>query len=149
MSGLPGTKLGWWLHDYKLRHLRLGRVKQHKKDDYRDFGIVGISWNVHWMTDLYLAVIIRDYLRFFIKNTPAIGNTVIDDPEFFTRPYSEEDQKKSDEYWRRWKDMVNNVADEFDELVKMIREDEQIDDQRKLQKKAFADLAEIFDELNW
>ena len=33
-------------------------------------------WDIHWMSNVYIAAIIRDYLRFFIKNTPAVGNYV-------------------------------------------------------------------------
>ena len=142
------------IHDYKLRHLKLGKVKQHKKDSYTDFEIVNISWNIHWMTDLYLAVIIRDYLRFFIKNTPAIGNTV------FEGDYSKMNNMTDEEtamYSKKWHDLVNNTADEFDELAKLAwREDSSVDDwqaytkkEKELIKKAFADLAYIFDELNW
>ncbi len=69
----PVTAIKAKLHDYKLRHLRIGKVKNLKKEGYTDFKIVNISWDVHWMTNLFLAVIIRDYLRFFIKNTPVIG----------------------------------------------------------------------------
>ena len=50
-----------------------------------------------------------------------------------------------------------DVADEFDELAKLAwREDSSVDDwqaykkkEKELIKKAFADLAYIFDELNW
>ncbi len=53
--------------------------------------------------------------------------------------------------------LVNNTADEFDELAKLAwREDSSVDDwqaynkkEKELIKKAFADLAYIFDELNW
>jgi hypothetical protein len=140
------------IHDYKLRHLKLGKVKQHKKDSYTDFEIVNISWNIHWMTDLYLAVIIRDYLRFFIKNTPAIGNTV------FEGDYSKMHNMTDEEtamYSEKWHDLVNNTADEFDELAKLAWR-ENVDDwqayrkkEKELIKNAFADLAYIFDELNW
>ena len=140
--------------DYRLRHLKLGKVKQHKKGSYSDFEIVNISWNIHWMMNLYLAVIIRDYLRHFIKHTPAIGNTV------FECDYSEMlsmSAEETDLYAKKWHDLVNGVADEFDELVKLMREEEssvedwQAHDKKKneLTKKAFADLAYIFDELCW
>ena len=148
---LPRTKFGWWLRDYRHRHLRIGRVRPLSKTGFRNFKIDKISWDVHWQTDLYLAVIIRDYLRFFIENTPAIGNTVIDDKyDHFNDTVSQRQ-----EYFARWKKMVNDVADEFDELVTLIRDDtgaewkEKMAQQRALQKKAFADLAEIFDELQW
>ena len=54
--------------------------------------------------------------------------------------------------------MVNNVADEFDELVKLMNRSNsgEIKDYLKfenkmknLEKRAFADLADIFGDLNW
>ena len=141
------------IHNYKLRHLKLGKVKQHKKGSYTDFEIVNISWDVHWMTDLYLAVIIRDYLRFFIKNTPAIGNTVFEGDYSKMQDLTDEENAM---YSKKWHDLVNNTADEFDELAKLMREDDSGDDwqalnkkEKELIRKAFADLAYIFDELNW
>lgn len=140
--------------NYELRHLKLGKVKQHTKGEYNDFEIVNISWDVSWLTHLYLAVIIRDYLRHFIKNTPAIGNTL------FKGDYSKMYSMSSEEvdlYSQKWHDLVNSVADEFDELVKILRanrvpdEDWQALDkkEKELIRKAFTDLAYIFDELNW
>lgn len=156
------------ISDYKLRHLSLGKVKNLDKDNFARFCIEKISWDVHWQTDLYLAVIIRDYLRFFIKNTMAIGNCVIDDPGFLTEPYyvgddeyskrkNAENEEKSEYYFQKWKDLVNSVADEFDELIKMMLMDypergdyqEFNKRQKALEKKAFSDLAEIFDDLSW
>lgn len=59
-------------------------------------------------------------------------------------------------YSKKWHDLVNSTADEFDELAKLMREDGSGDDwqaykkkEKELIKKAFADLAYIFDELNW
>jgi hypothetical protein len=65
--------------------------------------------------------------------------------------------EESDMYSKKWHDLVNNTADEFDDLVKHIRvDDSSVDDgqayqkkEKELIKKAFADLAYIFDELNW
>ena len=53
--------------------------------------------------------------------------------------------------------LVNNTADEFDELVRFLREEDSSVEgwqtlnkkEKELIKKAFADLAYIFDELNW
>ena len=142
------------IKDYKLRHLKLGKVKQHKKGSYNDFEIVNISWNIHWMTNLYLAVIIREYLRFFIKNTPAIGNTVFDGDYEKVQSMSAEE---TDMYAKKWHDLVNSVADEFDEIVKLMITDEEPAEgylerskkEKELHRKAFADLAYIFDELFW
>lgn len=59
-------------------------------------------------------------------------------------------------YSKKWHDLVNNTADEFDELAKLMSEDGSDDDwqayrkkEKELIRKAFADLAYIFDELNW
>ncbi len=161
-------RLRYRLNEYRLRHLSIGRVKQDKKKGYTDFHIEKISWDVHWLTHLYLAVIIRDYLRAFIKNSPAIGNCVIDDESFHTEPHyvGDDDRSKAlnamheertDFYARKWKDLVNSVADEFDELIKL---EDAIDTcegdisdlrnrKKALEKKAFADLAYIFDDLSW
>lgn len=157
------------ISDYKLRHLSLGKVKNLDKERFNVFRIEKISWDVHWQTNLYLAVIIRDYLRFFIKNTLVIGNCVIDDPiGFLNEPcYVGDDdlikeknakwREKEEFYAKKWEDLVNSVADEFDELVKMMLMDgpeigdyQEFDkNQKELEKKAFSDLAEIFDDLSW
>ena len=103
-----------------------------------------ISWNVHWQTDRFLAIIIRDYLRFFTENTPAIGNCVIDETI---------EKGNEDLYWLRWKDIVNRTADKFDELRKLIEKcppsHEDLLKKKKLTKEAFKDLAFIFEDLNW
>ena len=140
--------------NHKLRHLKLGKVKQRKKSSYTDFEIVDISWDIHWMTNLYLAVIIRDYLRHFIKNTPAIGNTVFEE-DCSERLFLSDDEIKM--YTKKWHDLVNTTADEFDELVKLSSYNRRPDDdwqaldkkEKELILKAFADLAYIFDELCW
>ena len=150
------------IRDYKLRHLSIGRVKNLDKERFELFRIEKISWDVHWQTNLYLAVIIRDYLRAFIKNTPAIGNCVIDDPEsFLNEPYyvgdDELNKEKNELYAKAWEERVNLIADEFDELIKMMLTDSsKIDDymdfdkrEKALEKKAFSDLADIFDDLCW
>ena len=144
------------IRDYKLRHLCIGRVKNLNKKNPSVFQIEKISWDVHWQTNLYLAVIIRDYLRFFIKNTPAIGNCVFEDP-YAVRFGMDEEQ--TDYYAKKWTDLVNSVADEFDELIKiMIIDNREIKDlpefnqyekEKTLTRKAFSDLAEIFYELGW
>lgn len=155
------------ISDYNLRHLSLGKLKNLDKDSAGAFRIEKISWEVSWSTNYYLAVIIRDYLRFFIKNSLTIGYCVIDD-EFETILYYDGDDEFSEEqnakarekheyYAKKWKDLVNSVADEFDELVKMMHKDSiEIDDyqefnmkQKALEKKAFYDLSEIFNDLFW
>ncbi len=147
-------RIGRKIEDYKMRHLKIGKVKNLDKDNPYLFCIEKISWDVHWQTGLYLAVIIRDYLRAFIKETPAIGNCVFENTDEFKYGMTDEQNKY---YAKKWEDMVNAVADEFDEVVQMILvDDSEIDDhiefnkkEKALQKKAFSDLAEIFDELWW
>ena len=135
--------------NYKLRHLCIGKVKWGNKNDPCDFKIVNIDWNVHWQTYLYLTVIIRDYLRFFINNTVAIGNCVIKDDSV---------PDEDDDAWDKWKRLVNSVADEFDELLRLDREIDKAEledipelkeQQRVLLKKAFSDLAFIYPDLWW
>lgn len=138
------------LREYKLRHLRIGKVKMLSKDNQFDFKIVDIDWDIHWQTNLYLTVIIRDYLRFFIKNTKAIGNCVIENPSHRYEP--------TDDDWNKWEKLVNSVADEFDDLLKFYKEVENAksDDfpdihnkYDQLLKKAFSDLVFIYDDLWW
>ena len=139
--------------DYKLRHLKIGKVKNLDKENFGEFKIVKISWNVHWMTNLFLAVIIRDYLRFFNKHTPAIGNCMWKDHDEMINATSEESDAAAD----RWHELVGSVADEFDELAKYYKNGyyEDVDWKAReekrsaLVKKAFADLAFIFDDLCW
>ena len=140
------------IRDYKLRHLKLGKVKNLDKKNFTEFKIVKISWDVHWQMDLYLAVIIRDYFRFFIEKTPAIGNCVWKDCDEMLHHSSEE----SDAASASWDELVNSVADEFDELAKFCKGDyddmeyQELERKRTaLKKKAFADLAFIFDDLSW
>ena len=141
-------------HDYKLRHLRLGKVKMHSKDNNVDFEIEKIDWNVHWQTKLYLAVIIRDYLRFFINNTMVVGNCVIDKNK--RSGYERNDDDCNDDDWNEWRDLVNTVADEFDEWLKLYTEIETGEDfdgillkRKQLLQKAFSDLAYIYEDLWW
>ena len=97
-------------------------------------------------------MIIRDYLRFFINNTPAIGNCVLENKNLKV-------EEADDDDWNNWKRLVNSVADEFDELLQIGRKmehteslEEWTDLQEKkkaLLKKAFSDLAFIYDDLWW
>ena len=144
------------MRDYKLRHLKLGKVKNLDKKKFNEFKIVNISWDVHWQMDLYLAVIIRDYLRFFNKHTPAIGNCVVEDMHALTFGPEEERERLNGVYSEEWHTLVNSVADEFDELAKFCKGDyddmeyQELEKSRTaLKKKAFSDLAFIFDDLSW
>ena len=140
------------IHDYKLRHLSLGKVHYLSKTfDDGEFEIADIPWNLHWQTDTYLLVIIRDYLRNFINNTKAIGNCVYTNEELDPK-HKEYYKAQNDDRWEKWKNLVNKVADEFDELYKMqIHRFDNWDDNKwqKLKNKAFKDLTFIFDDLNW
>lgn len=140
------------IRDYKLRHLKIGKVKNLDKKKFTEFKIVNISWDVHWQMSLYIAVIIRDYLKFFNKHTPAIGNCVWKDYDEMLHATSEESDAAAD----RWHALVASVADEFDELAKFYKDDyEDVDGKvrevkrSELVKMAFSDLAFIFDDLTW
>ena len=111
-----------FFHERKMRKLKLGTVCW--KDN--ELKTIKISWDIHWMSNVYLAAIIRDYLRFFIKNTPAI-----------------------DEMFRRWEKIVNDTADLFDELVKSVEIEETNEDYQKKVNVAFDALKEIFYDLEW
>ena len=145
------------IRNYKLRHIKLGKVRYkggafEEWDGYADFRIKGMSWDLHWQTDIYLAAIIRDYLRDFNERTPAIGNCVLlDNPEGI--PYEDFlfNRYEGDiDFGARWHELVAKVADEFDELLRIMRANdvtkEQIDN---MAKKAFADLAYIFADLEY
>ena len=145
--GGPVWRIKRRYRDYKLRHLCLGKVKHLSKNNLMDFKIEKISPDIHRQTELYLTVIIRDYLRSFITHTPVIGNCAIKDE---SNLYGVSDD------WKNWKNLVNSVADEFDELVRLMQEMETAEDtsdlrveKRKLTRKAFADLAYIYDDLWW
>ena len=133
--------------NYKLRHSCIGKVKWGNKNDPYDFKIVNIDWDVHWQTYLYLTVIIRDYLRFFINNTLTIGSCVVKNDSVLD---------EDDDAWDEWKRLVNSVADEFDELLRLSREIDKAENipeflkqERVLWKKAFSDLAFIYPDLFW
>ena len=95
-----------------------------------------ISWDVHWQANDYLTAIIRDYLRFFIQNTMAIGN-----PAEEKEPY---DLDKAEILWR---EMVNSVADKFDEVADLSKEHGEI--YRAKIDEAFDALKGIFYDLSW
>ena len=140
------------IHDYKLKHLSLGKVKFNGKSiDEGEIKITNIPFNLTWQTDIYLLVIIRDYLRNFIDRSPAIGNCVFKKDELnpkCKKYYHVDNEKKAEE----WKKLVNDVANEFDDLYKMQNHRFEAWDEAEWQKlkiKAFKDLAFIIDDLNW
>ena len=55
-----------------MSHIKIGKlIGGHKGLNYvEDSHLEGISWDIHWMTNFVPVVIIRDYLRFFIRKTP-------------------------------------------------------------------------------
>lgn len=133
------------IKDYKLRHLSIGQVKNLDKENFKSFCIEKISWDVHWQTNLFLAVIIRDYLRFFTRNTLAIGNCVFESDESFLYGL---DEVQCSYYMKKWETRVNMVTDEFDELIHiMLTDSTDTEDylalnnmMKKLEHKAFDDL---------
>ena len=57
---------------------------------------------------------------------------------------------------KKWESLVNSVADEFDDLVELIKAMDEADNisdlqikKKELQNKAFADLTYIYDDLCW
>lgn len=152
----PFKRFGEWLyyifrdirsffHERKMRRLKLGTVCW--KDN--ELKTINISWDIHWMSNVYLAAIIRDYLRFFIKNTPAVGNYVYEhNPEGYSYLDAEE-KLGTDEMFGRWEKIVNDTADLFDELVKSADSNEDMADYQKKVNAAFNALKKIFCDLEW
>ena len=143
--------------DYKYRHLKLGRVVYDGKPfENHSFKIDGISWGINWQVDRYLAIIIRDYLRFHIKESPAIGNCILrDNPEGI--PYEDflfDKVNNEVDYHKRWEELVLSVADEFDDIRLTMesdhKEDKEFYDMYQIKiNKAFKDLAYIYQDLGW
>ena len=58
-----------------MKKLSLGKlIYTDENEEYGSYRVEKISFDVLWQMDRMLAIIIRDYLRSFIKETPAIGN---------------------------------------------------------------------------
>ena len=156
LSKNPFKRFGEWLyyifrdirrffHERKMRRLKLGTVCW--KDN--ELKTINISWDIHWMSNVYLAAIIRDYLRFFIKNTPAVGNYVYEhNPEGYSY-WEAEEKLDSDEMFDRWKKIVNDTADLFDVLVKSADSNENMAEYQKKVNAAFNALKKIFCDLEW
>ena len=103
-----------------------------------DSHLEGISWDIHWMTNFVLVVIIRDYLRFFIRKTPEAvrsnPGTVFEE--------AHETGKTGSFDKRQHKGSM--VAEEFDKLMHDMckpADGKEIDAQAM---KAFTDLSEIW-----
>ena len=152
----PFKRFGEWLyyifrdirhffHERKMRKLKLGTVCW--KDN--ELKTINISWDIHWMSNVYLAAIIRDYLRFFIQNTAAVGNYVYEhNPEGYEF-WEAQEKMDADEMFRRWEKVVNDTADMFDELVESVEIEETNEDYQKKVNVAFDALKEIFYDLEW
>ena len=144
LTGIP-RDVKWFLSDLRMRKLKLGTVcwKNH------ELKTINISWDIHWMSNVYLAAIIRDYLRFFIQNTAAIGNYVYEhNPEGYDY-WEAEEKLDSNEMFCRWQKIVNDTADLFDELVKSVEIEETPENYQKKANTAFDALKEIFYNLGW
>ena len=129
-----------------MRKLKLGTVCW--KDN--ELKTIHISWGIHWMSNVYLAAIIRDYLRFFIQNTTAIGNYVYEhNPEGYTDYWEATETLDQDEMFRRWEKVVNDTADLFNELVRCADAKESGEQYQKKINAAFGALKEIFCDLEW
>lgn len=152
----PFKRFGEWLyyifrdirhffHERKMRKLKLGTVCW--KDN--ELKTINISWDIHWMSNVYLAAIIRDYLRFFIQNTAAVGNYVYEhNPEGYEF-WEAQEKMDADEMFRRWEKVVNDTADLFDELVESVEIEETNEDYQKKVNVAFDALKGIFYDLGW
>lgn len=145
------------LEKYKLRHLSIGKLKIIGEGKSEKAEIRNISKSISWRSDLWLAIIIRDHLRHFINNTACVGGCVFEEPGNQLFVYA--DERETDSDMIKWKEMVNSVADEFDALIPLILEShstpmcgkktELMEKKKEMQKKAFADLEFIFNDLWW
>jgi hypothetical protein len=129
---------------FRERPVKLGKIKHDK--------VIGAKSEVGWNLDFNLAVIIRDYLRMFAKETYAHGNSVWTEEEREkAREMSKEEYAKLDELkFKEWQDKVNGIADKFNVVVKDI-ENETCDITSEQKQKdidiAFDELKKIYQEL--
>ena len=138
----------------KMKKLSLGKlIYTDANEEYGSYMVEKISFDVLWQMDRMLAIIICDYLRSFIKETRAIGNCVIDhDPE--KNPWEIFSEAELEVFDKRWKEVIEKTAEEFDELRKLIEtsgneHNVDIDTLKEQTKKAFEALAFIFCDLCW
>ena len=142
---------------YKLRHISIGKLKITFEENQEKAEIINISEEITWCLDLWLAVIIRDHLRHFINTTICVGGCVFDMPGESLVTYA--DEKDFDSEMQEWQDLVNSVADEFDAMIPLILEShstpigkqkyELMEKKKAMQKRAFADLEFVFNDLWW
>jgi hypothetical protein len=129
---------------FRERPVKLGKIKHDK--------VIGAKSEVGWNLDFNLAVMIRDYLRMFAKETYAHGNSVWTEEEREkAREMSKEEYAKLDELkFKEWQDKVNGIADKFNVVVKDI-ENETCDITSEQKQKdidiAFDELKKIYQEL--
>jgi len=130
------------IHDYKLRHLKLGKVRYDFKDEDSSFHIEGISWDIHWQLNKYLAIIIRDYLRFFVTEYSRYW-----DHAFTPNSEGKSETENDDE----WKNNILATAQEFDDLIRILECHRPLGEcnlDKQIQK-SFKDLAYIYKDLGW
>lgn len=118
------------------------------------FCVKGVSWDVPWQTDRILAIFIRDYLRFFIRETPAVGSCVIPDDLKDPLGWFSASDETCEALAQTWKNKVNAAADDFDALRLLIErrdgDDPAPEEEIKGQtRKAFSGLVKIYGDLNW
>ena len=143
------------LFDRKMRNLKLGKLKYSGPPWHKfEFKIEGMSEEFWWNMNIYLAVIIRDYLRLYADKTFIIGNCVAE--KYYEKDDFDPAKGLPDEAFDEWKELVKDTANEFDELLKLTGTKFDVDSkdwpeyekQRdSLTKKAFADLAKIYADL--
>lgn len=130
----------------KEKPIRLGKIKNGK--------VTGMSWNSTWFLNRNIAIIVRDYLRYYISVTPAIGNCVFSEDELYSVTYDGFGKDKiTDKKWDEWKALVNCVAKDFDVLSTAFDKfcDERLPDAElnKLAEKAFNGMQKIFIDLEY
>ena len=128
------------------------------------FRIRKIPKDLTCQTNVFLAVMIRDAIRNFRENTRTVGSCVAGEQDGKTLPLCpdlQEDEEAAAELaplWQAWREKLQKVSDEFDELAGAIDEatngeillrDAAAEKEKRLTKQAFRDLAEIFGDLWW
>ena len=144
LSGIP-RDIRHFFNEREMRKLKLGTVC------FKNgmLQTINISWDIHWMSNVYIAAIIRDYLRFFIKNTCVIGNYVYaHNPEGYEF-WEAQEKLDFDEMAHRWEKMLNDTADLFDGLVKWAEEGIEPEEYQRKIDEAFDALKKIYADLEW
>ena len=128
------------------------------------FRIRKIPKELTCQTNVFLAVMIRDAIRHFRENTRTVGSCVAGEQDGKTLPLCpdlQEDKEVAAELaplWRVWREKLQKVSDEFDELAgaidkatngEILLRDAAAEKEKRLTKQAFRDLAEVFGDLWW